>query len=171
MHSGMTGLVNMVYNKGASTVIVLDNRITGMTGHQQNPTTGKTLKEEPTPEISIAEVAKAFGVRRVVTVDPADLKELERVIKEETAADEVSVIIARRPCALLKGVKHGAPYKIDREKCRACRACFKIGCPAIHMEDGKAAVDQTLCVGCGLCAQMCAFGAIESTAKGDDLGA
>ncbi len=171
MHSGMTGLVNMVYNRGASTVIVLDNRITGMTGHQQNPTTGLTLKNEPTPEVSIAAVARAYGVKRVVEADPADLSALERVIKEELAADEVSVIIARRPCALLKGVKHGAPYKIDKDKCRACKACFKIGCPAIHMEDGKAAVDATLCVGCGLCAQMCAFGAIESTAKGDDLGA
>lgn len=166
MHSGITGLINIAYNKGYSTVIVLDNRITGMTGHQQNPTTGYTLKGEETPEVSIEAIARAIGIKRVTTVDPANLKELERVIKEEVNAKEPSVIITRRPCALLKGVKHGAPHSVDKEKCRSCKACLKIGCPAISMKEGKAVIDSTLCTGCGLCKGLCAFDAIGDNAKG-----
>ncbi|MDD2956492.1 MAG: thiamine pyrophosphate-dependent enzyme, partial [Oscillospiraceae bacterium] len=160
MHSGMTGLANITYNQGYSTVIVLDNSITGMTGHQQNPTTGKTLSGDVVPKIRIEEVCHAIGVERVRVVDPNDLKTLEAVIREELTMKMPSVIICRRPCALLKEVKHERPFAIDREKCRACKACFKIGCPAIVMADGKASIDNTLCVGCGLCKKLCSFGAI-----------
>lgn len=160
MHSGLTGIANIVYNKSFSTVLVLDNAITGMTGHQQNPTTGLTLQNEPTYAIKPEDVVKALGVKRVSIIDPADLKETERVIKEELAAEEQSVIIVRRPCALLKGVKHGAPLSINKDKCVGCKACMKIGCPAIHIVDGKAEIDKSLCVGCGLCEQLCKIGAI-----------
>ena len=160
MHSGITGLVNIGYNKGNSTVIILDNRITGMTGHQQNPTTGKTLKGEEVPQIQIEAVCRAAGINRVSVVDPYNVAQVEAVLKEELASPEPSVIISRRPCVLLKSVPKKEPLFVDAKKCRACKACFKIGCPAIHMEDGKAAVDPTLCVGCGLCASLCPFDAI-----------
>ena len=161
MHSGLTGLVDIVYNKGVGTVVVLDNSITGMTGHQQNPTTGLTLQNEPTPIVSIEKVCEAIGVRRVHIVDPNDLEAVEALLRQETAADEPSVIITRRPCALLKGVQHHPPFQIDRDKCRSCKMCLRIGCPAIRMADGKAEVDETLCVGCGLCKGLCAFDAIR----------
>lgn len=160
MHSGMTGLVNIVYNKGISTVLVLDNSITGMTGHQQNPTTGLTLKNEPTKVIKIEDFCKAIGVESVRIVDPQDLKLLEAVIKEETAKSEPSVIVVRRPCALLKSVKTKPAFSIDPSKCVGCKMCMKIGCPAVVFENGKAHIDETLCVGCGLCEQMCKVGAI-----------
>ena len=161
MHSGMTGLANIVYNKSISTVLILDNSITGMTGHQQNPTTGLTLKEEPTYAIRMEDVCTALGVKRVRIADPADLAALEAAIKEEIAAEEPSVIIVRRPCALLKCVKHNPPFRVDTEKCKSCKMCMKLGCPAIKFENGKATVDSTLCVGCGLCKQMCKFDAIR----------
>ena len=161
MHSGMTGLANIVYNKSISTVLILDNSITGMTGHQQNPTTGLTLKEEPTYAIRMEDVAKALGVRRVAIVDPADLAALDKTLREEIEADEPSVVIVRRPCALLKCVKHKPPFKVETEKCKSCKMCMKLGCPAIKMENGKASIDTTLCVGCGLCQQMCKFDAIR----------
>ena len=160
MHSGMTGLVNIGYNKGNSTVIILDNRITGMTGHQDNPTTGRTLKGEEVPQVSIEAVCHAAGIQRVRVVDPYDTVQVEQALKEELAAPEPSVIISRRPCVLLKSVQKKAPLVVDADKCRACKACFKIGCPSIHMEQGKAAIDPTLCVGCGLCASLCPFHAI-----------
>ena len=160
MHSGMTGLVNIGYNKGNSTVIILDNRITGMTGHQDNPTTGRTLKGDEVPQVNIEAVCRAAGIRRVQVVDPYDTVQVEAVLKEELASPEPSVIISRRPCVLLKSVPKKAPLVVDRDKCRSCKACFKIGCPSIHMEDGKAAIDPTLCVGCGLCASLCPFHAI-----------
>ena len=160
MHSGMTGLANIVYNKSISTVLILDNSITGMTGHQQNPTTGLTLKEEPTYAIKMEDVCKALGVQRVRIADPADLASLEAAIKEEIEAKEPSVIIVRRPCALLKCVKHNPPFHVDAEKCKSCKMCMKLGCPAIKFENGKATIDTTLCVGCGLCKQMCKFDAI-----------
>ncbi len=161
VHSGITGLIDITYNKGISTVIVLDNRITGMTGHQQNPTTGHTLKGEAAPELNIEKVCEACGISRVRVVDPNNLKELEAAVKEELAADEPSVIITRRPCALLKYVKHEKPLWIDPDKCKTCKACLRIGCPSISLKEGKAVIDRTSCVGCGQCEQLCAFGAIQ----------
>ena len=160
MHSGITGLIDITYNRGLSTVIVLDNSITGMTGHQQNPTTGLTLKNQPTPQVSIEKVCEAAGVHRVRVVDPNDLKALEAALKEELAAAEPSVVITRRPCALLKYVQPKPPLAVNTEKCRYCKACMRIGCPAISLAGHTAQIDPTLCVGCGLCVQLCAFGAI-----------
>lgn len=162
MHSGMTGLVNIAYNEGNSTVIILDNRITGMTGHQDNPTTGRTLKGKEVPQVDIEAVCHAAGIRRVRVVDPYDTVQVETALKEELAVQEPSVIISRRPCVLLKSVVKKAALVVDTEKCRACKACFKIGCPSIHMAQGKAAIDPTLCVGCGLCESLCPFHAIGS---------
>ncbi len=161
MHSGMTGLANIAYNQSNSTVIILDNSITGMTGHQQNPTTGFNLRGDPAGKIDLESLCRAMGFARVRVVDPYDLKQCDTVLKEELAADAPSVIISRRPCALLKYVKHKPPVKVDAEKCRGCKSCMRIGCPAVSMKNGKAVIDNTLCVGCGVCAQMCAFGAIE----------
>ncbi len=161
MHSGMTGLVNIAYNDSHSTVIILDNSITGMTGHQQNPTTGYNLKGDPAAKVDLEALCHALGIRRVCVVDPYDLAQCERVIREELAAPEASVIISRRPCALLKYVKHNAPLHVDTEKCKNCKACMKIGCPAISIADGKAKVDATLCTGCGVCRQLCKFDALR----------
>ena len=165
MHSGITGLVNIAYNDSASTVIIVDNSITGMTGHQQNPTTGKTLKGDPAAKIDLEALCRAVGIARVRVVDPNDLKATETAIKEELAAAEPSVVIARRPCALLKYVKHAAPLCVDREACKSCKACMRIGCPAISMVEGKAVIDATLCTGCGVCAQLCKFGALNGEDK------
>jgi len=165
MHSGMTGLANIAYNGSHSTVIILDNSITGMTGHQQNPTTGYNIKGEPAGKIDLEALCKAMGFTRVRVVDPYDLAACDAAVKEELAADEASVIISRRPCALLKYVKHKAPLRVDADKCVGCKSCMRIGCPAISIHDGKATVDQTLCVGCGVCAQLCKVGAFESTAE------
>ncbi len=160
MHSGITGLIDIVYNGGSSTVLVLDNSITGMTGHQDNPTTGKTLKGKPAPIIYIEKLCEAIGVPNIRIVDPNDIAETERVIKEETAKNEPSVVIVRRPCVLLKSVKRGLPYEVN-EECKGCKACMKIGCPAISMKMGKAKIDKTLCTGCGLCDKLCRFTAIK----------
>ena len=160
MHSGMTGLANVAYNGTNSTVIIVDNSITGMTGHQQNPTTGYNIKGEPATKIDLESLCKALGIERVRVVDPYDLKATEAVIKEEVAVNAPSVIISRRPCALLKYVKAKPALEIDKEKCRSCKACMRIGCPAISMKEGKAQIDATLCVGCGVCEQLCAFDAI-----------
>lgn len=160
MHSGITGLVNIAYNNSNSTVIILDNSITGMTGHQQNPTTGKNLKGDPAAAVNLEELCRAVGIKRVRVVDPYKLSECEAAVKEELAADEASVIISRRPCALLKYVKHNAPFKVNGDKCVGCKMCMKLGCPAISMRDGKAVIDHTQCVGCGICTEMCKIGAI-----------
>ncbi|MEA4895829.1 MAG: indolepyruvate ferredoxin oxidoreductase subunit alpha [Oscillospiraceae bacterium] len=160
MHSGITGLVDIVYNKGISTVLILDNSITGMTGHQQNPTTGKTLKGEPAPAVSLEKLCEAVGVKRVRVVDPYALDELKAALAEELGAAEPSVIIARRPCILLPEVKTSPALYIDYEACKGCRQCMTIGCPSISFADKKASIDPTLCVGCELCTQMCKFGAI-----------
>ena len=165
MHSGMTGLANIAYNQSRSTVIILDNSITGMTGHQQNPTTGKNIKGDPAGKIDLEALCRAMGFSRVQVVDPYDLAACEKVIREELEAEEASVIISRRPCALLKYVKKKAPISVDPEKCKGCKSCMKVGCPAISMRDKKAVVDATLCIGCGVCTQMCKFGAFVTEGK------
>ena len=161
MHSGITGLVNMAYNESNATVIIVDNSITGMTGHQQNPTTGFNLKGDPCAKIDLETLCHAVGIKRVRVVDPYDLTQCDTVLKEELAANEPSVIISRRPCALLKYVKHKAPLAVEADKCVGCKSCMKIGCPAISIVDGKAKVDATQCVGCGVCEQLCKFGALK----------
>ncbi len=162
MHSGVTGLINISYNASNSTVIILDNSITGMTGHQQNPTTGMNLKGDPASKIDLESLCKAVGINRVRVVDPYDLGECDRVIKEELAANEPSVIISRRPCALLKYVKHAGPIKTNTDKCIGCKSCMRIGCPAVSMENGKVKIDTTLCTGCGVCSQLCKFDVFEA---------
>lgn len=162
MHSGITGLVNISYNASNSTVIILDNSITGMTGHQQNPTTGYNIKGDPAAKINLEELCKAVGINRVRVVDPYNLSECDAAIKEELSVDVPSVIISRRPCALLKYVKHNKPLVVDADKCRSCKMCMKIGCPAISMENGKAKIDNTLCTGCGVCEQLCKFDALKA---------
>ena len=162
MHSGITGLVNIAYNESNATVIILDNSITGMTGHQQNPTTGFNLKGDPCTKIDLESLCRAVGINRVRVVDPYDLDACDKAIKEELAADEPSVIIARRPCALLKYVKHEKPLVVDATKCMSCKMCMKIGCPAISMTSGKAEIDNTLCTGCSVCEQLCKFDALHA---------
>ena len=160
IHSGVTGLINIAYNASNSTVIILDNSITGMTGHQQNPTTGLTLQGDPTAKIDLESLCRAVGINRVRVVDPYDLAACDQVINEELAVAEPSVIISRRPCALLKTVKHKAPLRVNTDKCIGCKACMKIGCPAISVIDKKAKIDTTLCVGCGVCQQLCKMNAL-----------
>ncbi len=159
MHSGMTGLANIAYNQSNSTVIILDNSTTGMTGHQQNPTTGKNLRGDPAGKIDLETLCRAMGIRRVRVVDPYDLKATEEVVTEELAAPEPSVIITRRPCVLLKSVEKHPPYQVEPDKCKGCKMCMRIGCPAIFWKDKKAVIDPTQCVGCGVCEQLCKFDA------------
>ncbi len=166
MHSGVTGLINIAYNDSNSTVIILDNSITGMTGHQQNPTTGYNLKGDPASKIDLEALCKSVGIKSVRVVDPYNLAECDTVIKEELAKAEPSVIISRRPCALLKYVKHAGPIKTNTDKCVGCKMCMQIGCPAVSMENGKVKIDNTLCTGCGVCSQMCKFDVFEAV-KGD----
>ncbi|MBR1852429.1 MAG: indolepyruvate ferredoxin oxidoreductase subunit alpha [Lachnospiraceae bacterium] len=161
VHSGMTGLANIAYNQSNSTVIILDNSITGMTGHQQNPTTGYNIKGDPAGKIDLEALVRAMGINRVRVVDPYDLAACDQVVKEELAAPEPSVIISRRPCVLLKYVKAAPPLKVDCEKCVGCKSCMRLGCPAISVKNGKAVIDTTLCVGCGVCSQLCKFGALQ----------
>ncbi len=168
MHSGMTGLVNISYNASNSTVIILDNSITGMTGHQQNPTTGYNIHGDPAAKVDLEAFCRAVGIDRVTVVDPYDLAACEKAITEELAAEGPGVIISRRPCVLLKTVKPKPPVTISEIECRGCKKCMKLGCPAIHMEPTasnkagtRAVVDPTLCVGCGVCEQLCAFDAIK----------
>ncbi len=162
MHSGITGLADIVYNKGISTVIILDNSITGMTGHQDNPTTGKTIRGEATRQVDLIKLCHGLGIDRVTVADPFDVKNFEKVVQEETEAEEPSVIIAQRPCALLKSVKYTG-HCVVTEKCRKCKLCMKLGCPAISLdrETGAVRIDVTQCNGCGLCTGVCPFGAIE----------
>ena len=160
IHSGITGLIDIAYNRSNSVVIVLDNSITGMTGHQQNPTTGYTIKGDPTSAVDLEALCHAVGIQRVRVCDPYDLKSVDQALKEELAADGPSVIISRRPCALLKYVKAKPPLRVDTERCIGCKACMGIGCPAISMRGGRAAIDQTQCVGCGVCTGLCPKSAI-----------
>ncbi|HIV48084.1 MAG TPA: indolepyruvate ferredoxin oxidoreductase subunit alpha [Candidatus Acutalibacter stercorigallinarum] len=160
IHSGITSLIDIAYNATNSVVIVLDNSITGMTGHQQNPTTGYNIKGDPAAAVDLEALCRAVGIRRVTVVDPYDLKEVTRVLKEELATEEPSVIISRRPCALLKYVKHKPALKVEPEKCIGCKSCLGIGCPAISLREGKAVIDGTQCVGCGVCTSLCPKGAI-----------
>ena len=166
VHSGITGLIDIVYNKGNSTVIILDNSITGMTGHQPNPTTGFTIKDEPTTKLNLVKLAEAIGIEpeHIRICDPFDLDGFEKVVREETAADTPSLIISQRPCALLKSVKYEGSYIIN-DKCKKCKMCLKLGCPAITLKDGAVSIDQSLCNGCGLCKNVCKFGAIEKVGE------
>ena len=167
-HSGMTGLLNIVYNKGISTVIVLDNRITAMTGHQDNPGTGRTLMGETTKEITVEQIAKGVGVERVRVIDCYDMEEVQRVISEELEASEPSVIVAKKPCALATKLAGKRLFVIDFDQCQGCRACLKLGCPALELGEAdpekpklrKVQVNPVLCAGCGMCVQVCKFGAI-----------
>ena len=155
MHSGMTGLANIAYNQSNSTVIILDNSITGMTGHQQNPTTGYNIKGDPAGKIDLESLCKAMGITDVRVCDPYDLQKTEETVKAALSFSGPSVVISRRPCALLKYVKHQPAFTVDQTKCVGCKSCMRIGCPAISMKNGKAQVDETLCVGCGVCEQLC----------------
>lgn len=160
IHSGMTGITDISYNMSNSTVIILDNSITGMTGHQQNPTTGKNLRGEPAGKFDLEALCRALGFNRVRVVDPYDLKAVEEAVTEELAAKEPSIIISRRPCVMIKGTVHKPPISVDESKCVGCKQCMSIGCPAIAVKDKKAHIDPTLCIGCKVCSQMCKFEAI-----------
>ncbi|MBZ4672276.1 MAG: indolepyruvate ferredoxin oxidoreductase, alpha subunit [Deferribacteraceae bacterium] len=161
-HTGINGLLNSVYNKGCSTVVILDNRTTGMTGHQPNPGTGITIKGEESPRINFELLCRAFGIKNVVTVDPFDVDECIRVLKEETSKEELSVIITNRPCIFADRTVITNPYFIDADKCTGCTACTRLGCPAITWDKKKkiAMIDESLCTGCGLCPKVCRFNAI-----------
>ena len=161
MHSGMTGLANIAYNQSNSTVVILDNSITGMTGHQQNPTTGYNIKGDPAGKIDLEALCRSMGFEHVRVVDPYDLAQTEAAVKAELAFEGPSVIISRRPCVLLKYVKAKPAYHVCSEKCVGCKMCMKLGCPAISFREGKAVIDATLCVGCGVCAQLCRLGALQ----------
>lgn len=166
MHTGINSLMNMVYNQGTGTVMILDNSTTGMTGHQDHAATGKTLMGEVVPAIDIFRLCQSLGIRNVVEVNAFDLPELERIIKEETAKDEVSVIITKSPCVLLKGNVYPNVCRPVPEKCKKCGACLRPGCPALtRQEDGTVAIDETMCNGCGLCRALCSFDAIETCAR------
>ncbi len=160
IHSGMTGITDISYNMSNSTVIILDNSITGMTGHQQNPTTGKNLRGEPAGKVDLEALCRALGFNRVRVVDLYDLKAVEEAVTEELAAKEPSIIISRRPCVMIKGTVHKPPISVDESKCVGCKQCMSIGCPAIAVKDKKAHIDPTLCIGCKVCSQMCKFEAI-----------
>jgi len=161
MHSGITGLIDIAYNKGNSTVIILDNRTTGMTGHQQNPSTGKTIRGESTRHIQIEAICKAVGIDRVTKINPDDIEQLEALILTEMQADEPSVIITKKSCALLKNVVHPGFKTVDTALCIGCKMCLKMGCPSISVKNGKACIDENSCRGCGLCSKLCKPNAIK----------
>ena len=161
LHTGVNSLMNMVYNQGCGTVVILDNSTTGMTGHQEHAATGKTLKGQIVPAVDITGLCKAMGIEHVYEVNAFDLKELEETLKRETAREQVSVIITKSPCALLKGISFPDVCRAIPEKCKKCGACLRPGCPALtKQEDGTIKIDETMCNGCGLCMQLCKFDAI-----------
>ncbi|HNW91323.1 MAG TPA: indolepyruvate ferredoxin oxidoreductase subunit alpha [bacterium] len=164
-HSGITGLLNIAYNRGKATIIVVDNRTTGMTGHQDNPGTGRTLLGEPSPAVRIEDVARACGIRRVVTLNPYDLTATSRILAEELAADEPSLLVSVAPCVLKVRQRVGPVRTVAAAACKKCRACLKIGCPAIESADAgqPPRINPELCNGCGLCAKVCRFSAIIET--------
>ncbi len=161
IHSGITGITDIAYNMSNSTVIILDNSITGMTGHQQNPSTGKNIKGEPAGKVDLEALCRALGYKRIRVVDPYELENVENVLTEELSAKEPSIIISRRPCLMIKGTVHNPPLKVNEDKCVGCKSCMKIGCPAISVRDKKARIDATLCIGCKVCTQMCKPGALD----------
>ena len=161
-HSGMTGAAEILYNKGSVIPVVLDNHITGMTGHQDNPGSGYTLEGEMAAAIRIEEVLRAFGYEKVLIVDPQDLTAMQRAVDEALAAEVPAAIIARRPCLLIKRLKHDIGLcVVDTDRCIGCRMCLKVGCPAVMLKDGKSSIDPSQCVGCTVCAQVCPVGAIR----------
>lgn len=165
IHSGITGLIDIVYNKGISTVVVLDNSTTGMTGHQNNPANGLTIKGDPTSAVDLEALARAVGIRRVRVVDPFDVEGTRKAIGEELEAEEPSLVISRRPCALLKSVKPQPALRVEDAKCVGCKVCLTVGCPAISFKDGKAVIDSVQCLGCGVCAYACRTGALVRSAS------
>lgn len=165
-HSGMTGAVEILYNKSSVIPCILDNRITGMTGHQDNPGTGFDLEGNPAPMIDIAKILQAYGYENVIEVDPQDLKAMSKAVDDALSSKVPAAIICKRPCLLIKRIKHEKGMCIvNAGKCRTCRSCLKVGCPAIAIVDGKAKIDSSLCTGCTVCAQVCPFGAIEKEAS------
>ena len=166
LHTGVNSLINMVYNKSTGTVMILDNRTTGMTGHQEHAATGKTLKGEDTYAIDLADLCRSIGVPNVVEINAFDVPGLEKLVKESVSSDTLTVIIAKAPCALLKGQKFPNKCVVDPEKCKKCGMCMKIGCPAMtKTENGTVKIDETMCNGCGLCKNYCKFGAISTVER------
>ena len=166
LHTGINSLVNMAYNKSTGTVMILDNSTTGMTGHQEHAATGKTLKGEATNAIDLSELCRAVGVKNVIEVNAFDVEKLEAIVKESVASDELTVIITKSPCVLLKGQKFPGMCVIDTDKCKKCGACMRIGCPAITKQaDGSIKIDETMCNGCGLCKNYCKFNAINTVER------
>ena len=161
-HSGITGLLDVVYNQGKTKVCILDNHITAMTGHQEHPGSGLTLKGDAVNKVDIEALCRATGVKRVVKVDPYNLDETLKVFKEEMAADEPSVIIAEAPCVIRARKRFSDPYYVVADKCTKCGLCHKVGCPAIEKDDdGKAKINKLFCIGCDVCRQVCNFEAIN----------
>ena len=171
IHSGITGLIDIVYNKGHTNVIIMDNRVTAMTGHQDNPATGKTAKGEPTKALDFEKLARAIGIEHVETVDPHDLKVTKRAIQRALETPEPTVIIAKRPCTLLpeerKKAAEKEPLWVNPQECKGekCRVCLTLGCPAIGWKDGRAVIDPLLCVSCNLCMKLCPYNAIKEKAS------
>jgi len=165
-HSGITGAIDIVYNKGKMVPVVLDNRITGMTGHQENPGTGKTLMGQDAVQIDPVDVLKAIGYKTVKVVDPCDLKAMNETVEEASNSKEAYAIVTKRPCVLIKGL---SPFKtkcrVVKEKCKKCKMCLKVGCPAVFFKDGTSYIDQSMCVGCEVCMQVCKFDAIEKVGE------
>ena len=161
LHSGITGLIDVAYNRGPVTVVILDNSITGMTGHQQNPATGFDLHGKPAPQVRIEDLVRACGINKIWIVDAYDMKACETALREAIESREPAVVIARRPCVLILRGHVREPLEIVEEACKLCRSCLKIGCPAMELRDGKVKIDAKVCTGCGVCMQICKFGAIR----------